>query len=139
MLTEHFQQHASGSFLETLVLKRHEEILTESQWTSEEENAVYISRWYLKDADHNTHLIHSAESDFSWANAGAAVFERVQVRDDGEEENSDEEAPKNDDIHFEPIVSLPEVFHTALLHSSVLKHISISSSLYNFSMRSESK
>ncbi|KAA0716189.1 E3 SUMO-protein ligase [Triplophysa tibetana] len=49
------------------------------------------------------------ESDFSWANAGAAVFERVKERDDGEEENSDEEATKNDDIHFEPIVSLPEV------------------------------
>ncbi|XP_056611064.1 E3 SUMO-protein ligase RanBP2 isoform X2 [Triplophysa dalaica] len=51
------------------------------------------------------------ESDFSWANAGAAVFEKVggTPRDDREEENSDEEAPKNDDIHFEPIVSLPEV------------------------------
>lgn len=69
-------------------------------------------------------LFSSVDSDFCWANAGAAVFERVQERqetpNDGEEENSDEEAPKNDDIHFEPIVSLPEVFHTAF-YTSTLK------------------
>lgn len=56
------------------------------------------------------------------------MFERVQERgemqNDGEEENGDEEAPKNDDIHFEPIVSLPEVYHTAL-HSCVLHTVRI--------------
>lgn len=52
------------------------------------------------------------DSDFSWANAGAMVFkppvscEPKPKTDDGSDE---EEAPTNVDIHFEPIVSLPEV------------------------------
>nr|XP_054592033.1 E3 SUMO-protein ligase RanBP2 isoform X1 [Nothobranchius furzeri] len=53
------------------------------------------------------------DSGFSWANAGAMVFgsnmsseAKSNVDEDGSDE---EEAPKNVDIHFEPIVSLPEV------------------------------
>uniref|UniRef100_A0A669CD74 E3 SUMO-protein ligase RanBP2 n=1 Tax=Oreochromis niloticus TaxID=8128 RepID=A0A669CD74_ORENI len=55
----------------------------------------------------------SKDSNFSWANAGATVFGSAvasQPKTNADEEGSDEEeAPKNVDIHFEPIVSLPEV------------------------------
>lgn len=53
------------------------------------------------------------DSNFSWANAGATVFGSAVTsapKNNGDEEGSDEEeAPNNVDIHFEPIVSLPEV------------------------------
>ncbi|KAM6979133.1 E3 SUMO-protein ligase RanBP2 isoform 2-T2 [Tautogolabrus adspersus] len=53
------------------------------------------------------------ETDFSWANAGAAVFRSAAPKapkNTGDEDGSDEEEAPNDvDIHFEPIVSLPEV------------------------------
>ncbi|XP_036397060.1 E3 SUMO-protein ligase RanBP2 isoform X2 [Megalops cyprinoides] len=51
------------------------------------------------------------DANFSWANAGATVFGAVSgPRNEGDEEGSDdEEAASNVDIHFEPIVSLPEV------------------------------
>ncbi|XP_028289444.1 ranBP2-like and GRIP domain-containing protein 3 isoform X2 [Parambassis ranga] len=53
----------------------------------------------------------SKDSSFSWANAGATVFgSTVFSAPKNDEEGSDEEeAPQNVDIHFEPIVSLPEV------------------------------
>ncbi|XP_042282968.1 ranBP2-like and GRIP domain-containing protein 3 [Thunnus maccoyii] len=55
----------------------------------------------------------SQDSNFSWANAGATVFGAAvssAPKNNGDEEGSDEEeAPNNVDIHFEPIVSLPEV------------------------------
>ncbi|KAM9709165.1 E3 SUMO-protein ligase RanBP2 isoform 1-T1 [Menidia menidia] len=53
------------------------------------------------------------DSNFSWANAGATVFGPAvssEPKNNGEEDGSDEEeAPNDADIHFEPIVSLPEV------------------------------
>ncbi|XP_026233210.1 E3 SUMO-protein ligase RanBP2 isoform X2 [Anabas testudineus] len=53
------------------------------------------------------------DSNFSWANAGATVFGAAMSsapKNNGDEAGSDEEeAPNNVDIHFEPIVSLPEV------------------------------
>uniref|UniRef100_UPI0037E97790 E3 SUMO-protein ligase RanBP2 isoform X1 n=1 Tax=Semicossyphus pulcher TaxID=241346 RepID=UPI0037E97790 len=53
------------------------------------------------------------DTDFSWANAGATVFGSsgtTAPKNNGDEEGSDEEeAANNVDIHFEPIVSLPEV------------------------------
>uniref|UniRef100_A0A665UJQ9 E3 SUMO-protein ligase RanBP2 n=1 Tax=Echeneis naucrates TaxID=173247 RepID=A0A665UJQ9_ECHNA len=53
------------------------------------------------------------DSNFSWANAGATVFGSavsMPPKSNADEEGSDEEeAPNNVDIHFEPIVSLPEV------------------------------
>nr|XP_057937711.1 ranBP2-like and GRIP domain-containing protein 3 [Doryrhamphus excisus] len=53
------------------------------------------------------------DSNFSWANAGATVFGSSMApasQSKNNEGGSDEEdAPKNVDIHFEPIVSLPEV------------------------------
>ncbi|XP_029981546.1 E3 SUMO-protein ligase RanBP2 [Sphaeramia orbicularis] len=52
----------------------------------------------------------SKDSNFSWANAGATVFGSAVSKNNGDEEGSDEEdAANNVDIHFEPIVSLPEV------------------------------
>lgn len=57
-----------------------------------------------------------ADSNFSWANAGATVFGSAGAsapKNNGDEEGSDEEeASNNVDIHFEPIVSLPEVFYS---------------------------
>lgn len=52
------------------------------------------------------------DSNFTWANAGATVFGSVPsaTKNKADQEGSDEdEAPNNVDIHFEPIVSLPEV------------------------------
>uniref|UniRef100_A0A1A7Y538 E3 SUMO-protein ligase RanBP2 n=1 Tax=Iconisemion striatum TaxID=60296 RepID=A0A1A7Y538_9TELE len=53
------------------------------------------------------------DAGFSWANAGAMVFGSnmsSEAKGNADEEGSDEEdSPKNVDIHFEPIVSLPEV------------------------------
>lgn len=54
------------------------------------------------------------DSNFAWANAGAAVFGNSvttasKTGGENEEDNEEEEAPNNVDIHFEPIVSLPEV------------------------------
>ncbi|XP_070831373.1 E3 SUMO-protein ligase RanBP2 isoform X2 [Chaetodon trifascialis] len=53
------------------------------------------------------------DSNFVWANAGATVFGTGVTsasKTNGNEEGSDEEeAANNVDIHFEPIVSLPEV------------------------------
>ncbi|KAM6955460.1 E3 SUMO-protein ligase RanBP2 isoform 2-T2 [Lycodopsis pacificus] len=54
----------------------------------------------------------SQDSNFSWANAGATVFGKglsSAPKTGGEEGNDEEDASNNEDIHFEPIVSLPEV------------------------------
>uniref|UniRef100_A0A8D0DEB6 E3 SUMO-protein ligase RanBP2 n=1 Tax=Sander lucioperca TaxID=283035 RepID=A0A8D0DEB6_SANLU len=53
-----------------------------------------------------------ADSNFSWANAGATVFGTAvssAPKNSGEEGSDEEDATNNADIHFEPIVSLPEV------------------------------
>lgn len=46
-----------------------------------------------------------------WANAGATVFGPAVASDPktNEDGSDEEDAPTNVDIHFEPIVSLPEV------------------------------
>ncbi|XP_061698522.1 E3 SUMO-protein ligase RanBP2 isoform X2 [Syngnathoides biaculeatus] len=51
------------------------------------------------------------DSNFSWANAGAAVFAPSGPTSANNDEcaSEEEDSPKNVDIHFEPIVSLPEV------------------------------
>uniref|UniRef100_A0A8C5L7M3 E3 SUMO-protein ligase RanBP2 n=1 Tax=Jaculus jaculus TaxID=51337 RepID=A0A8C5L7M3_JACJA len=50
------------------------------------------------------------DKNFQWANTGATVFGTQSASKSGEEEDgSDEEVVHNEDIHFEPIVSLPEV------------------------------
>uniref|UniRef100_A0A8C5FIM3 RAN binding protein 2 n=1 Tax=Gadus morhua TaxID=8049 RepID=A0A8C5FIM3_GADMO len=53
----------------------------------------------------------SRDTNFSWANAGASVFGgAAKPKKNGEEGEGDEgEAADEVDIHFEPIVSLPEV------------------------------
>ncbi|XP_065785283.1 E3 SUMO-protein ligase RanBP2-like isoform X3 [Muntiacus reevesi] len=52
----------------------------------------------------------SKDKNFQWANTGAAVFGSQSTSKVGEaEDGSDEEVVHNEDIHFEPIVSLPEV------------------------------
>ncbi|XP_007427689.1 E3 SUMO-protein ligase RanBP2 isoform X1 [Python bivittatus] len=52
----------------------------------------------------------SKDKNFKWANTGAAVFGvQTATKGDHDDDGSDEEVVHNDDIHFEPIVSLPEV------------------------------
>ncbi|KAI1241662.1 hypothetical protein IHE44_0005148 [Lamprotornis superbus] len=51
----------------------------------------------------------SKDKNFKWANTGAAVFGDTSHKADEDEGGSDDEVVHNDDIHFEPIVSLPEV------------------------------
>ncbi|XP_053916256.1 ranBP2-like and GRIP domain-containing protein 4 isoform X1 [Cuculus canorus] len=51
----------------------------------------------------------SKDQNFKWANTGAAVFGETARKADEEEGGSDDEVVHSDDIHFEPIVSLPEV------------------------------
>ncbi|NWH63820.1 RBP2 ligase, partial [Geococcyx californianus] len=51
----------------------------------------------------------SKDKNFKWANTGAAVFGETARKAEEEEGGSDDEVVHNDDIHFEPIVSLPEV------------------------------
>uniref|UniRef100_A0A9J7Z7I0 E3 SUMO-protein ligase RanBP2 n=2 Tax=Cyprinus carpio TaxID=7962 RepID=A0A9J7Z7I0_CYPCA len=56
------------------------------------------------------------DDTFSWSGAGTSVFGSAGTQKEGEkssheaeEEGSDDETPHSDEIHFEPIVSLPEV------------------------------
>ncbi|XP_041127454.1 E3 SUMO-protein ligase RanBP2-like isoform X5 [Polyodon spathula] len=51
------------------------------------------------------------DASFSWANAGATVFRSSSIvrNGEGDQSSEDEDAANNDDINFEPIVSLPEV------------------------------
>ncbi|XP_009695971.1 PREDICTED: E3 SUMO-protein ligase RanBP2 [Cariama cristata] len=51
----------------------------------------------------------SKDKNFKWANTGAAVFGETTHKADEDEGGSDDEVVHSDDIHFEPIVSLPEV------------------------------
>ncbi|XP_064502475.1 ranBP2-like and GRIP domain-containing protein 4 isoform X6 [Pseudopipra pipra] len=51
----------------------------------------------------------SKDKNFKWANTGAAVFGDTARKADEDEGGSDDEVVHSDDIHFEPIVSLPEV------------------------------
>ncbi|OXB53114.1 hypothetical protein ASZ78_013341, partial [Callipepla squamata] len=55
--------------------------------------------------------------NFKWANTGAAVFGVQPVSKAEEDEGgSDDEVVHSDDIHFEPIVSLPELFSDVCFH-----------------------
>ncbi|NXW54105.1 RBP2 ligase, partial [Eurystomus gularis] len=51
----------------------------------------------------------SKDKNFKWANTGAAVFGETARKADEDEGGSDDEVVHSDDIHFEPIVFLPEV------------------------------
>nr|DBA33258.1 TPA: hypothetical protein GDO54_000971 [Pyxicephalus adspersus] len=52
----------------------------------------------------------SKDEKFQWANTGAAVFSRTAPNQKTEKGgDSDDEVVHSDDVHFEPIVSLPEV------------------------------
>uniref|UniRef100_A0A671X5H4 E3 SUMO-protein ligase RanBP2 n=1 Tax=Sparus aurata TaxID=8175 RepID=A0A671X5H4_SPAAU len=75
---------------------------------------VWVSSFSFADLAKNTDgfAFGTNDSNFSWANAGATVFGPAgpAPKNNGDEEGSDEEdAANNVDIHFEPIVSLPEV------------------------------
>ncbi|CAJ0916274.1 unnamed protein product [Ranitomeya imitator] len=52
----------------------------------------------------------SKATNFQWANTGAAVFSSTaQVQRSEHEGENEEDVVHSDDVHFEPIVSLPEV------------------------------
>ncbi|KAM4046516.1 E3 SUMO-protein ligase RanBP2-like isoform 2-T2 [Anomaloglossus baeobatrachus] len=52
----------------------------------------------------------SKDTNFQWANTGAAVFSSTAQSQKSEREGeNDEDVVHSDDVHFEPIVSLPEV------------------------------
>uniref|UniRef100_A0A8C0GP10 E3 SUMO-protein ligase RanBP2 n=1 Tax=Chelonoidis abingdonii TaxID=106734 RepID=A0A8C0GP10_CHEAB len=52
----------------------------------------------------------SKDKNFKWENTGAAVFGvQPASKGDEDEDGSDEEVVHSDDIHFDPVVSLPEV------------------------------
>ncbi|XP_069492978.1 E3 SUMO-protein ligase RanBP2-like isoform X2 [Ambystoma mexicanum] len=48
------------------------------------------------------------DANFTWQNSGEVLFKSVTSKREDEDGN-DDEAVQNEDIHFEPIVSLPEV------------------------------
>ncbi|KAK7904914.1 hypothetical protein WMY93_017521 [Mugilogobius chulae] len=85
---------------------------------SQDESAAFgfgsLSGFSFADLAKNTDgfAFGTADSNFSWANAGAAVFGSATAttsKSTGETgDNEEEETPNNVDIHFEPIVSLPE-------------------------------
>ncbi|XP_073672622.1 uncharacterized protein [Garra rufa] len=49
------------------------------------------------------------KDNYTWSGTGSAVFGSAVTQNKAGEESSDDEAPHNDEIHFEPIFSLPEV------------------------------
>ncbi|NXU14410.1 RBP2 ligase, partial [Pardalotus punctatus] len=51
----------------------------------------------------------SKDKNFKWENTGATVFGDTTHKADEDEGGSDDEVVHSDDIHFKPIVSLPEV------------------------------
>lgn len=55
-------------------------------------------------------VLSQTDKNFKWANTGATVFGiHPAAKGDNEDDGSDEEVVHSDEIHFEPIVSLPEV------------------------------
>ncbi|XP_037663069.1 E3 SUMO-protein ligase RanBP2 isoform X2 [Choloepus didactylus] len=73
-------------------------------------NSTGLSFADLASSNSGDFAFGSKDKNFQWANTGAAVFGTQSTSKVGEDEDgSDEEVVHNEDIHFEPIVSLPEV------------------------------
>ncbi|XP_058134297.1 E3 SUMO-protein ligase RanBP2 isoform X3 [Dasypus novemcinctus] len=73
-------------------------------------NSTGLSFADLASSNSGDFAFGSKDKNFQWANTGAAVFGTQSTNKVGEDEDgSDEEVVHNEDIHFEPIVSLPEV------------------------------
>lgn len=49
------------------------------------------------------------ETNFVWENAGIPVFKSAVTRIPGDNEDDGTDVVSSEEIHFEPIVSLPEV------------------------------
>ncbi|XP_048208454.1 ranBP2-like and GRIP domain-containing protein 4 isoform X2 [Perognathus longimembris pacificus] len=73
-------------------------------------NSTGLSFADLASSNSGDFAFGSKDKNFQWANTGATVF-GTQAKGKGveDEDGSDEEVVHNEDIHFEPIVSLPEV------------------------------
>ncbi|KAM6439334.1 ranBP2-like and GRIP domain-containing protein 4 isoform 1-T1 [Rhynochetos jubatus] len=72
-------------------------------------NATGLSFADLASKNSGDFAFGSKDKNFKWANTGAAVFGETAHKADEDEGGSDDEVVHSDDIHFEPIVSLPEV------------------------------
>ncbi|NXT76556.1 RBP2 ligase, partial [Zapornia atra] len=72
-------------------------------------NAAGLSFADLASRSSGDFAFGSKDKNFKWANTGAAVFGNTARKTDEEEGGSDDEVVHSDDIHFDPIVSLPEV------------------------------
>ncbi|XP_062943980.1 E3 SUMO-protein ligase RanBP2 isoform X2 [Cynocephalus volans] len=73
-------------------------------------NSTGLSFADLASSNSGDFAFGSKDKNFQWANTGAAVFGTQPASKVGEDDDgSDEEVVHNEDIHFEPIVSLPEV------------------------------
>ncbi|KAG7331541.1 hypothetical protein KOW79_005510 [Hemibagrus wyckioides] len=91
------------------------ETLTDSNTTQDAHSAFRFdsqSTFTFADLAKNSgeFVFGKKDSNFSWANAGTPLFSTTATAPQNEEddERSDEDV-SNNDIHFEPIVSLPEV------------------------------
>ncbi|XP_030313476.1 E3 SUMO-protein ligase RanBP2-like isoform X2 [Calypte anna] len=72
-------------------------------------NAAGLSFADLASKNSGDFAFGSKDKNFKWANTGAAVFGETARKAEEDEGGSDDEVVHSDDIHFEPIVSLPEV------------------------------
>ncbi|NXG52952.1 RBP2 ligase, partial [Psilopogon haemacephalus] len=72
-------------------------------------NAAGLSFADLASKNSGDFAFGSKDKNFKWANTGAAVFGETAHKADEDGGGSDDEVVHSDDIHFEPIVSLPEV------------------------------
>ncbi|XP_051882736.1 LOW QUALITY PROTEIN: E3 SUMO-protein ligase RanBP2 [Pristis pectinata] len=60
-------------------------------------------------AKNKTYTFAQKETNFVWENAGIPVFNSMVTRTPGDVEDDGADVVSSEDIHFEPIVSLPEV------------------------------
>uniref|UniRef100_A0A8D0ATP2 E3 SUMO-protein ligase RanBP2 n=1 Tax=Sander lucioperca TaxID=283035 RepID=A0A8D0ATP2_SANLU len=114
--TDSDPDHDKPEDFETEVRKAQQDLVTDTK-LSKDSNFGFNSFGGFSFADlaQNTDAFAfgtQADSNFSWANAGATVFGTAvssAPKNSGEEGSDEEDATNNADIHFEPIVSLPEV------------------------------
>lgn len=60
-------------------------------------------------ANNNAYTFTQKETNFVWENAGIPVFKSAVTRIPGDNEDDGTDVVSSEEIHFEPIVSLPEV------------------------------
>uniref|UniRef100_A0A8D0ARQ4 E3 SUMO-protein ligase RanBP2 n=1 Tax=Sander lucioperca TaxID=283035 RepID=A0A8D0ARQ4_SANLU len=111
--TDSDPDHDKPEDFETEVRKAQQDLVTDTKLSK---GADFIQIIFTTQGNYISPHIYwfplIADSNFSWANAGATVFGTAvssAPKNSGEEGSDEEDATNNADIHFEPIVSLPEV------------------------------